>query len=98
MNKKDIDIICWWIPFKKTRNAVRSILISIHDFLIKDQFDDSLINYKDYWIGDSLNNIIPLNHGENPEGFDPKLVLKDITKKLDFDTVLDFGCGYGRLS
>ncbi len=28
MTKKDIDIVCWWIPFKKTRNAFRSILLN----------------------------------------------------------------------
>ena len=26
MNKKAIDTIVWWIPFKKTRNAVRELL------------------------------------------------------------------------
>ncbi len=30
MTKKDIDIVCWWIPFKKTRDAFRNCLLEIY--------------------------------------------------------------------
>ena len=38
------------------------------------------------------------NWGEFPEGFNVIDFLREITKELDFKRVLDFGCGYGRLS
>lgn len=55
-------------------------------------------NYKSYWINDNCNNIIPKNWGEFPEGFNVIDFLREITEELDFKSVLDFGCGYGRLS
>jgi hypothetical protein len=33
MTEKDIDIICWWIPFRKTRHAVRSALNKIMEIV-----------------------------------------------------------------
>ncbi len=35
MTKKDIDTICWWIPFRKLRHAVRSFLNELTDNDIK---------------------------------------------------------------
>jgi len=55
------------------------------------------IDYKKYWQNDELKNIIPQNHGEFPEGWNPAEFLQEVVEKLDFESVLDFGCGYGRL-
>lgn len=55
-------------------------------------------DYKQYWTSDDMNNVIPLNHGQTPEGFDPKEILRKLTEEISFDSVLDFGCGYGRIS
>lgn len=56
-----------------------------------------MIDYKKYWANDDLNNIIPQQSGEHPEGWDPALALKELIKDPDIKNVLDFGCGYGRL-
>jgi len=56
-----------------------------------------MIDYKKYWAGDNLKNIIPQQHGQYPEGWDPAEVLKEIIKDKDLGKVMDFGCGYGRL-
>ena len=49
-------------------------------------------------MGDGLRNIVPPNHGEHPEGWDPTTVVREIVAPLNASRVLDFGCGYGRLS
>lgn len=56
-----------------------------------------MIDYKKYWAGDDLKNIIPQHHGQYPEGWDPAEVLKMMIKEKNPEKVLDFGCGYGRL-
>jgi SAM-dependent methyltransferase len=56
-----------------------------------------MIDYKKYWLTDNLRNIVAGSDTENPEGWDPVEVLEEILKSLNFETVLDFGCGYGRL-
>ncbi len=30
MTEQDINIVCWWIPFKKTRNALRNVLKALN--------------------------------------------------------------------
>ena len=56
-----------------------------------------MIDYKKYWQTDNLRNIVAGTDTENPEGWDPVEVLREMLKTMDFETVLDFGCGYGRL-
>jgi len=56
-----------------------------------------MFDYKKFWANDDLNNIVPLQHGEHPEGWDPAVALKDLIKDKGIRDVLDFGCGYGRL-
>ena len=51
---------------------------------------------KDFWENDNLKNIKPTST-EFPEGFDPRCVLKEITADITFSSIVDFGCGYGRL-
>lgn len=82
MNKKIIDDIVWWIPFKKLRNAVRGFLILIYN--INDNLIDinnnlininnkmdtqlSVINYTVYNINETFSKHINLKKIEN----DPK--------------------------
>lgn len=56
------------------------------------------LDYKQYWVSDNMSNIIPLNQGTFPEGFDPGKVIYDLLKDYNPRKILDFGCGYGRLS
>jgi SAM-dependent methyltransferase len=56
-----------------------------------------MIDYKEYWLNDNLNNIVAGSNTENPEGWNPVDVLKEILKSIHFEKILDFGCGYGRL-
>lgn len=84
-----IDALAWWIPIRKKRDEFRNRLLG--NFIRGG-------NYKSYWINDNCNNIIPKNWGEFPEGFNVIDFLREITEELDFKSVLDFGCGYGRLS
>ncbi len=51
---------------------------------------------KAFWERDSFRNIRP-GKKEFPEGFDPREVLKELIEDIDYETVVDFGCGYGRL-
>lgn len=55
-------------------------------------------DYKRYWIEDNLSNIIPLAHDAHPEGFNPGEYLAEIISPFTFNSLLDFGCGYGRLT
>ncbi len=60
---------------------------------------DIPLDYKKFWINDDLQNIIPLNWGKYPEGFNPgEVISKEILKDIPYNTIVDFGCGYGRLS
>ncbi len=51
---------------------------------------------KEFWEKDNLRNIKPTTK-EFPEGFDPRSVLQLMTAGIAFTSVIDFGCGYGRL-
>lgn len=60
---------------------------------------DIPLNYKKYWTEDNLLNIIPGGYGKYPEGFNPgEVINKEILKDISYNTIVDFGCGYGRLS
>ncbi|MDP6491693.1 MAG: hypothetical protein QGG69_08000 [Kiritimatiellia bacterium] len=49
-----------------------------------------------FWIDDSMRNITP--HGaERPAGWEETAFLRELTGLLDFATVYELGCGYGRL-
>lgn len=56
------------------------------------------VDYKKYWTEDNCKNIIPLIGNEFPEGWSPIELIKDIVKDYPYESILDFGCGYGRLS
>ena len=86
---KVVDSLAWFIPFRKKRDEFRN------------KFNDNFIwgGDQEYWTHDeNWDNVIPKNWGEFPEGFNVIDFLREITKELDFKRVLDFGCGYGRLS
>ena len=44
-----------------------------------------------------MDNIISKAVEEHPEGPYVKEVIRDLTSELDYQTVIDFGCGHGRL-
>ncbi len=50
-----------------------------------------------FWAQEGLSHIIPPGFGEFPEGFDIRETLKGITEDLGYESLIDFGCGYGRL-
>lgn len=50
-----------------------------------------------FWETKGMENIIPEGFGEFPEGWDVSGLLKEITDELGYSSVIDFGCGYGRL-
>lgn len=52
---------------------------------------------KAYWTTAGLDHIVPEGFGEFPEGFDVKGVLKDLVDEIGYKSVLDYGCGFGRL-
>jgi len=56
-----------------------------------------LSDVKVFWENDKFNNIIPRGYGDFPEGFDPRDELKKIVDKLDYSSIVELGCGYGRL-
>jgi SAM-dependent methyltransferase len=55
------------------------------------------MDYKEYWIKDSLANIVPSGYGQYPEGWNPAVFLSRCLVGIPYATVLDFGCGYGRI-
>lgn len=52
---------------------------------------------KNFWLEDRLSNIIPRGFGEFPEGFDVIEYVRSFLGDIAFGTVVDLGCGYGRL-
>jgi len=56
--------------------------------------------YKKWWIKDGLQNIIPQGYGTYPEGWDVCHEVQQFLLKhrLDRCSVLDLGCGVGRLT
>ncbi len=52
---------------------------------------------KDFWKEQGLEHVIPKGFGEFPEGFDVHGVLRDLSDEVGYKSVIDFGCGYGRL-
>jgi len=52
---------------------------------------------KAYWKEKGMESIVPEGFGECPEGWDVKELLTELTDELGYASVLDFGCGYGRL-
>lgn len=59
------------------------------------------MDYKQFWLQDGLANIKPAVGGMHPEGWDPAEFLRELLLPLVVQTgvrtVLDFGCGFGRL-
>lgn len=51
---------------------------------------------KSFWEKDNFRNIKPTDK-EFPEGFDPRLVLANLIADIEYEKIVDFGCGYGRL-
>lgn len=56
-----------------------------------------MVDYKKYWLNDNLRNIVAGTDTENPEGWNPVDVIRELLQSMHFETILDFGCGYGRL-
>ena len=52
---------------------------------------------KDFWKEQGHEHVIPKGFGEFPEGFDVRGVLRGLTDEIGYESVIDFGCGYGRL-
>ena len=52
---------------------------------------------KEFWRDEGLEYVIPKGFGEFPEGFDVHAVLRKLSEELGYKSVVDFGCGYGRL-
>lgn len=68
MTKKSIDTIVWWIPFKKTRNAVREYLETIYEAVHKLNrgalprymyAEPEDIEYIDFEIFDKIYKVLP---------------------------------------
>jgi len=62
-----------------------------------NESDWSFERLKEFWEKDQLRNIIPQVGQAFPEGFDPKPPLREIFKWSGGGSVVDLGCGYGRL-
>lgn len=62
MNKKTIDNIVWWIPFKKLRNAIRELML--YNLETRNLYY-SLENKIDDFIKNTSLNINYLNNIEN---------------------------------
>ena len=52
---------------------------------------------KTFWMKEGFSYLIPKGFGEFPEGFDVRGLLKSISDQIGYQSVIDFGCGYGRL-
>lgn len=52
---------------------------------------------KAFWTESGLEHIVPEGFGDFPEGFDVKGELKQLVDDIGYRSLLDFGCGYGRL-
>lgn len=50
-----------------------------------------------YWTIKGMESILPEGFGEFPEGWDVSDLIKEIADELTYSSVIDFGCGYGRL-
>jgi SAM-dependent methyltransferase len=55
--------------------------------------------YLDYWRNNHLQNIKPssLRYGEFPEGWDARAVLNRLISPFVKNSIVEIGCGYGRL-
>lgn len=52
---------------------------------------------KNFWLEDRLSNIIPKGFGEYPEGFEVTDFIRRFLDPISLNSVVDLGCGYGRL-
>ena len=50
-----------------------------------------------FWSKNSLTNIKPARGGEFPEGWDVIDFFKNLYSEEEYGSILDIGCGYGRL-
>lgn len=53
-------------------------------------------NYE-YWVRDGVNHIIPSSENKYPESSDIKELVKSLADEVGYQSVIDFGCGQGRL-
>jgi len=60
---------------------------------------ENISGLKTFWEADKFRNIKPITKkfGEFPEGFDPRVVLKNMVSELHYKSIVELGCGYGRL-
>lgn len=56
-------------------------------------------DYKEYWKNDNLKNVVAGGLNTNPEGFDVIEFMQELLQPVLWPqaSVLDFGCGHGRL-
>lgn len=52
---------------------------------------------REFWREEGFEHVVPKGFGEFPEGFDVRGVLKELAEEVGYESVIDFGCGYGRL-
>jgi trans-aconitate methyltransferase len=55
-------------------------------------------NYKKFWENDNFNNIVPIKNNNCPEGFDVIKQIKHLLSNISYSSVIDYGCGTGRLT
>lgn len=52
---------------------------------------------REFWQEQGLEHVVPKGFGQFPEGFDVHGVLRNLSEEIGYQSVIDFGCGYGRL-
>ena len=52
---------------------------------------------RDFWKEQGMEHVIPKGFGQFPEGFDVHGLLRNLSEEIGYESVIDFGCGYGRL-
>ena len=59
--------------------------------------NEEKVSHKEFWSKEASKHITPV-YKASPEGFDPVLKIKKFLSDVEYKEVIDFGCGYGRLS
>lgn len=57
----------------------------------------AIMTSEEFWKTSGTQSIIPQGFGQFPEGFDVREEIRSMVEKVDYSSVIDFGCGYGRL-
>ena len=67
------------------------------EIVVESENKMDISNVKEFWENDNFKNIKPTSN-EFPEGFDVLGTLKKIANELNYESIVELGCGYGRLS